>query len=190
MLPAEHIRELEPVSDSCGRLQLWEEHAFDAVICATQATPALKHGETTDNGVLVVRKSSDRDFPRRSQASTDFRVSSGRAGTVQWNIVDSTVGQIPVTFVDPARDGLSEAWEERRRANNGSKIFERHLYGPGGLYDAKDMAGLPVGVQVVGRQWDEERMIELMKVVDEALGPRGFAPGDFAKREAASRKVY
>ena len=113
-----------------------------------------------------------------------------RVGTVQWNIVDSTVGQIPVTFVDPARDGLSEAWEERRRANNGSKIFERHLYGPGGLYDAKDMAGLPVGVQVVGRQWDEERMIEVMKVVDEALGPRGFAPGDFAKREAASRKVY
>ncbi|GAA5962388.1 hypothetical protein JCM8115_001474 [Rhodotorula mucilaginosa] len=147
------------------RKLLWEEHAFDAVICPTQATPALKHGETTDNGVLVVR-------------------------TVQWNIVDSTVGQIPVTFVDPARDGLSEAWEERRRANNGSKIFERHLYGPGGLYDAKDMAGLPVGVQVVGRQWDEERMIELMKVVDEALGPRGFAPGDFAKREAASRKVY
>ncbi len=113
-----------------------------------------------------------------------------RAGTVQWNIVDSTVGQIPVTFVDPARDGLSDEWHERRRAHHGSKIFEERVYGPGGVYDAQDMAGLPVGVQVVGRQWDEERVIELMKVIDEALGPRGFAPGDFVKREAASRKVY
>ena len=113
-----------------------------------------------------------------------------RAGTVQWNIVDSTVGQIPVTFVDPARDGLSDEWHERRRAHHGSKIFEERVYGPGGVYDAHDMAGLPVGVQVVGRQWDEERVIELMKVVDEALGPRGFAPGDFVRREAASRKVY
>ena len=174
----------------CGRWQLWEEHAFDAVICPTQATPALKHGETTDNGVLVVRKSLRGIAHAAAKPRLTLGSLLGRVGTVQWNIVDSTVGQIPVTFVDPARDGLSEAWEERRRANNGSKIFERHLYGPGGLYDAKDMAGLPVGVQVVGRQWDEERMIEVMKVVDEALGPRGFAPGDFTKREAASRKVY
>ncbi|GAA5874603.1 hypothetical protein JCM3774_004658 [Rhodotorula dairenensis] len=147
------------------RKLLWEEHTFDAVICPTQATPALKHGETKDHGALIMR-------------------------TVQWNIVDSTVGQIPVTFVDPARDGLTDEWHERRRTHNGSKIFEQRVYGPGGIYDAKDMAGLPVGVQLVGRQWDEERVIELMKVVDEALGPRGFAPGDFAKRETASEKVY
>lgn len=113
------------------------------------------------------------------------------AGTAQWNIVDSTVGQIPVTFVDPARDGLTEEWHKRRLAHDGSKIFEQRVYGPGGAYDAKDMAGLPVGVQVVGKQWDEERVIELMKVVDEALGPRGFSPGDFMRREeGSSQKVY
>lgn len=113
------------------------------------------------------------------------------AGTAQWNIVDSTVGQIPVTFVDPARDGLTEEWHKRRLTHDGSKIFEQRVYGPGGAYDAKDMAGLPVGVQVVGKQWDEERVIELMKVVDVALGPRGFGPGDFMRREeASSQKVY
>lgn len=148
------------------RKQLWEEHDFDAVICPTQATPALKHGETKDLGSLIMR-------------------------TVQWNIVDSTVGQIPVCFVDPAVDSVTDDWRARRLSQPGtSEIFERRVYGPGGAYDAQDMAGLPVGVQVVGRQWEEERVIELMKVVDAALGPRGFEPGAYAKREAARGKVY
>lgn len=42
--------------DACECPQLWEEHAFDAVICPTQATPALKHGETKENGALIMRE--------------------------------------------------------------------------------------------------------------------------------------
>ena len=49
-------------------------------------------------------------------------------------------------------------------------------------YNAKEMAGLPVGIQVIGGSWEEERVIELAKVVDNALGSRGFGPGEFAKR--------
>ncbi|GAA6024469.1 hypothetical protein JCM8202_006337 [Rhodotorula sphaerocarpa] len=144
---------------------LWNQHKFDAVICPTQATPALKHGETNQLAVLSMR-------------------------TVQWNIIDSTVGQIPVTHCDPEKDSLSSAWEQRRQATGGSSLLEPRVYGPKGIYDAKEMAGLPVGVQVVGRQWDEERVIELMKVVDAALGPRGFGPGEFAKRQKDSERVF
>lgn len=148
-----------------AKRRMWEEHAFDAVICPTQATPALKHGETNQLSVLSLR-------------------------TIHWNIIDSTVGQIPVTFVDAEKDAPSEGWEARRRAAGGSALLEPRVYGLKGIYDARDMAGLPVGVQVVGRQWDEERVIELMKVVDNALGPRGFGPGEFAKRQQGSDKVY
>lgn len=100
------------------------------------------------------------------------------------------MGQIPVTFVDAEKDAPSEGWEARRRAAGGSALIEPRVYGTKGIYNAKDMEGLPVGVQVVGRQWDEETVIELMKVVDHALGPRGFGPGEFAKRQQGSDKVY
>lgn len=167
--------------------QLWETNKFDAVICPTQATPALKHGETNQLSVLSLRKAlSLALFSPCNRHLTRVRPT----GTIQWNVIDSTVGQIPVTFVDPEKDDTTPAWEERRRAAGGSPLIEPRVYGPKGIYNAKDMAGLPVGVQVVGRQWDEERVIELMKVVDIALGPRGFGPGEFAKRQAAAEKVY
>ncbi|GAA5982115.1 hypothetical protein JCM10908_004747 [Rhodotorula pacifica] len=148
-----------------ARKLMWEELKFDAVICPTQATPALKHGETNQLSVLSLR-------------------------TIHWNVIDSSVGQLPVTFVDAEKDAPSEEWEARRRAAGGSPLIEPRVYGPKGIYNAKEMAGLPVGVQVVGRQWDDERVIELMKVVDKALGPRGFGPGEFAKRQQAAEKVY
>lgn len=30
--------------------------------------------------------------------------------------------------------------------------------------------------------FEEEKVIEMMKVVDNALGPRGFGPGEYAKK--------
>ena len=44
------------------------------------------------------------------------------------------------------------------------------------------MEGLPVGIQLVGGWGEEEKVIEGMKVVDQALGKRGFGPGEFTKR--------
>ncbi|GAA5903732.1 hypothetical protein JCM8208_006561 [Rhodotorula glutinis] len=147
------------------RKLLWSHHGFDAVLCPPQATPALKHGETWNLSPLAI-------------------------ATIQWNVVDSTVGLVPVTRVDPQLDALDEAFRHRLEREPGSSLVEKRVYGPGGVYDAHDMADLPVGVQVVGRRFDEERVIELMKVVDHALGPRGFAPGDFAAREREREKVY
>ncbi|GAA6007776.1 hypothetical protein JCM10207_004870 [Rhodosporidiobolus poonsookiae] len=149
---------------SKARRELWEHHAFDAVICAPQAVPALKHGQTWNLSPLSI-------------------------GTILWNIVDSSVGLVPVTFVDGVVDALSDPWRARQAASPGAKLFEARVFGPGGIYDAKEMEGLPVGVQIVGRQWDEERVVELMKVVDGALGPRGFGPGEFTKRRKAQDAV-
>ena len=38
------------------------------------------------------------------------------------------------------------------------------------LYDAEAMHGLPVGVQVVGRRLEEEKVLAIMQRVEDALG--------------------
>ena len=41
-----------------------------------------------------------------------------------------------------------------------------------GLYDADAMHGLPVGVQVVGRRLEEEKVLTIMDTVTKAIGRR------------------
>jgi len=104
--------------------------------------------------------------------------------TLLYNVVDSPVGVVPVTRVDPARDAHGAEWADpKASAGHGSPMYERMLYTAGmtgrfkkGFYDAAQMAGLPVGVQVVGRQWEDEKALAMMRVVDGALGERGFGP--------------
>jgi Asp-tRNA(Asn)/Glu-tRNA(Gln) amidotransferase A subunit family amidase len=50
-----------------------------------------------------------------------------------------------------------------------------------GIYDSESMHGLPVGVQVVGRKLEEEKVLAGMKVVRAALAAAGtvFKPGNF-----------
>ncbi len=107
------------------------------------------------------------------------------ASTILYNVVDSPVGSIPVTRVDPSLDGITPEWSDPKiGTGHGSPLVEGFLYkGKKAFYDAEKMAGLPVGVQIVGKQWEEEKVIEMMKVVDNALGKRGFGPGGWKKRE-------
>jgi Asp-tRNA(Asn)/Glu-tRNA(Gln) amidotransferase A subunit family amidase len=131
---------------------LWSG-GLDAVIAPVQAVPAVPHGGCDNLAPLA-------------------------CSTLLYNIVDLPVGVVPVTRVDPARDALSDAW--RAAPGAGSKLLERELYGPKGAYDVHAMEGLPVGVQIVGEAWGEEKVLAVMHVVDAALGPRGFGPGSWA----------
>jgi Asp-tRNA(Asn)/Glu-tRNA(Gln) amidotransferase A subunit family amidase len=136
------------------REYLWGgELAIDAILAPVQAIPAVPHG------------GCDRLMPLG-------------CSTLIWNMVDSPVGVIPVTRVDPACDELSDEW--RGAPAEGSKILEGEIYGPKGAYNPSAMRGLPISVQVVGRSWEEEKVLAMMHVVDAALGPRGFGPGSWA----------
>lgn len=98
------------------------------------------------------------------------------SSTILFNTVDSPVGVIPVTRVDPSIDQLTDEWMSG--PGLGSKILEGRLYrGSDPAYNPKKMAGIPVGVQIVGRKWEDEKVISLMHIVDDALGPRGFGAG-------------
>lgn len=139
-----------------ARAALWDsapERALDAVLAPVQAIPAVPHG------------GCDRLAPLA-------------CSTLLYNIVECPVGVVPVTRVDPARDELSDEW--RAAPGNGSKILEGDVYGRNGAYNVSAMEGLPVGVQVVGKPWEEEKVLAIMRVVDTALGPRGFGPGSWA----------
>jgi hypothetical protein len=61
---------------------------------------------------------------------------------------------------------------------DGSSEMEKRLFrGSKPVYDAEKMKGLPVGIQIVGKRWEDEKVLAMMKVVDDALGDRGFGPG-------------
>lgn len=110
-----------------------------------QAVPALEHGRTSDLSPLC-------------------------NSTVLFNVVDSTAGVVPVTRVDAERDATPADFLAGS-GSGGSWILNRKVYGTADpAYDAKKMQGLPVGVQIVGRQWEEERVLAVMKLVEASAG--------------------
>nr|XP_018999641.1 amidase [Kwoniella mangroviensis CBS 8507]OCF63102.1 amidase [Kwoniella mangroviensis CBS 8507] len=124
------------------RKLVWEDEKFDMLLCPVQAVPALEHGTTKLLSPLSV-------------------------ATILFNVVDSTVGVLPVTHVDQNLDCHSPDY---LADSEGSWILEKRVYGPGGAYDADKMHGLPVGVQVVGREWQEEKVLEMMKILEDLVG--------------------
>ena len=107
------------------------------------------------------------------------------AGTLVYNLLDYPVGSIPVTRVDSKLDALPKDWAATNTGDAPSKLIDQVLYGKTWGYDAGAMEGLPVGIQLAGRRWDDEKIIEIMKVVDAALGERGFGPDGWEKWKAA-----
>jgi amidase len=86
---------------------------------------------------------------------------------------------MPVTRVDPKKDRLTDEWTTG--PGLGSPILEGALYrGKSPAYNPEAMKGMPVGVQIVGKRWEDEKVLAMMRVVDEALGTdRGFGPGSW-----------
>ena len=91
-----------------------------------------------------------------------------------------------MTRVDPKLDTLPKDWLATTSSNTpSSKEIDKLLYGGKWGYDADAMKGLPVGIQLVGKRWEDEKVVEMMKVVDAALGDRGFGPDGWEKWKAA-----
>lgn len=141
--------------------KVWDARGLDGIICPGLASPPLVHG------------------------ATKYLVALWTANLF-YNLLDCPVGSIPVTRVDPTLDALPSDWTSSASSStSSSKLFEKLLYGKGWGYDANAMEGLPVGIQLVGKRWEDEKVIEMMKVVDAALGERGFGPDGWKKWKAA-----
>lgn len=137
--------------------QVWDKYGFDGIITPVQSLPVIPHGGSTYLAALA-------------------------AATIMYNVVDSPVGTIPVTRVNPDTDQLPRDFVAG--ASGRSKVFDKRMYlGNNPVYDPKAMEGMPVGIQLVGKKWEDEKVLAMMRVVDEALGPRGFGPGSWKSRK-------
>ncbi|TFK47520.1 amidase signature enzyme [Heliocybe sulcata] len=83
--------------------------------------------------------------------------------TFVFNMLDYSAGVIPVTHVDRDLDALPKTF----RSHN---IVEKGAYKH---YDPDKMHGLPIGVQIVGRRMEEEKVLEGMKLVESLLRQDG-----------------
>jgi Asp-tRNA(Asn)/Glu-tRNA(Gln) amidotransferase A subunit family amidase len=79
--------------------------------------------------------------------------------------LDYTAGIIPVTHVNSALDRLPSTFNFSK-LNGVAKGAYKH-------YDANKMNRLPVGVQVVGRRLEEEKVLAVMERVEGALDKHG-----------------
>ncbi|KAH7155381.1 amidase signature domain-containing protein [Dactylonectria estremocensis] len=86
--------------------------------------------------------------------------------TFLFNLLDYTAGVLPVTHVDKIKDQLPSDFN-LKKLNGVARGAYKH-------YDAKSMHGLPVGIQVVGRRLEEEKVLTIMQRVEDALGEDGF----------------
>ncbi|KAJ7121254.1 amidase [Mycena crocata] len=138
--------------------QFWEKYDLDGIITYVHATPQTLHGGSKMLSMLS-------------------------SNTLTYNLVDSPVGVVPVTRVNAATDGLTDEWT--KGPGHGSSMCESELYTKGvtPLYDPVAMHGMPIGVQIVGKLWEDEKVLAMMRVVDDALGKeRGFGPGSWETR--------
>lgn len=85
--------------------------------------------------------------------------------SVLFNLLDYAAGVLPVTKVNAKMDKLPKSFKP---SNN----IEAGMYK---LYDAEAMHGLPVGVQVIGKRLEEEKVLEGMKIVEGLLKKEGRA---------------
>ena len=122
-----------------------ESQQYDFILCPVNATPALPH-----------------------DAMHDAVSSCGY--TFLWNLLDYCTGVMPISHVDAKKDALNGPYKtvlQNLGYANGV------AYGGWKHYDAAKMAGLPTAVQVVGRRWQEEKVLGCMAVVEKALADQG-----------------
>lgn len=126
-----------------------EPQQYDFILSPANATPALPHGAMHD-----------------AVSSCGY--------TFLWNLLDYSAGIVPVSHVDPKLDALP--YSGKRGYKTALKeLGQNHAMARGAWmhYDAQKMAGLPTAVQVVGRRWEEEKVLGYMAAVEGALEKAG-----------------
>ncbi|KAL0575280.1 hypothetical protein V5O48_006681 [Marasmius crinis-equi] len=114
------------------------------------------------------------------------QLNSIASSTILYNLVDSPVGVIPATFVDPSKDALTKEWTQCG-PDAGSVLMHNFMYKDktGKYYNPEAMKGMPVGIQIIGKRFEDEKVLAMMDVVDNALGKeRGFGPGSLLEKSS------
>ncbi|KAF8632793.1 hypothetical protein AX15_001692 [Amanita polypyramis BW_CC] len=138
------------------------------IVCARDEYRAAWHEKWISEGldfVLTVPHA----FPALAHDTSEKTTLMSAGYTFTFSLLDYAVGILPITFVDRASDALPVGFfasEEYQRMNS----VARSAYT---VYDAEDMHGLPLGVQIVGKRLEEEKVLEGMKIIEAALKKQG-----------------
>ncbi|KXN66142.1 amidase signature enzyme [Conidiobolus coronatus NRRL 28638] len=87
-----------------------------------------------------------------------------------YNLIGNTTGIIPVSRVNREIDGIEDldAWLKSKVSKDYSEKFYIHKI-TYNQYNADEMHGLPVAIQVVGRKFEEEKVAKGMELIDKIL---------------------
>lgn len=151
--------------------RIWNDMDLDAIICPVQAGVAVPHYGSS-------------------------LLPSLAASTILYNVLGNAVTIVPVTRVDAEIDShlpdspQYKQWMNMQGRETCSRMVSKNLYKQ---YNSRKDHGLPVGIQVVTRQYEDEKAVGIAKLLDNALNKQDslhlsqFGPGvweEFAKRQA------
>ncbi|KAF9442888.1 amidase signature enzyme [Macrolepiota fuliginosa MF-IS2] len=134
----------------------WIEEGIDFVLTVPHALPALENG------------GSERATLMSAGYTFIFSLLDYPAGVIPTTTVSSTLDTLPSNFY------ASSTYHQLNAIAKGAYLE----------YNANKMHGLPLGVQIVGRRMEEEKVLAGMKVVEQALRDSGVIfdpklPADF-----------
>lgn len=98
--------------------------------------------------------------PPNFGAATPHEQSRYWGYTSQWNLLDYPSAVFPVTKVDVARDPRDESYVPK----NDQDKFVYDMYKP------EIFEGLPVSLQVVGKRFQDEKVLAALAEIEKALG--------------------
>lgn len=149
----------------------WEAQGVDFVLSVPHALPAIPTGTAEKVTLISAAVGMICNVVRNGSMITR------RVSDMMHAQVDVVAGVLPVTFVNKDTDALPLDFRKSETYKQ-MGIVSKGAYS---VYDADAMHGLPVGVQVIGRRFEEERVLQAMKAVEHALAESGrkFVPKEF-----------
>ncbi|KAL9030441.1 MAG: hypothetical protein Q9196_001446 [Gyalolechia fulgens] len=140
----------------------WRDEAkVDVILTPPNATPAVPHDGMKD---AVSSCGYTFSFNLVSTPPVPLSFTSATDDLVVRQL-DYTAGVLPVTHVDSALDALPSDFNVSALNGVAQGAYQH--------YDAAKMHGLPVGVQVVGRRLQEEKVLAVMETVENLLEAEG-----------------
>ncbi|KAI9292518.1 amidase signature enzyme [Neoconidiobolus thromboides FSU 785] len=141
--------------------ELWNiQHEIE-----TYFTEFTKHYEELDIEFLI---SPVHGLPGHKHGSF-MKTVPGTSYSLYFNLLNLPSGIIPVTNVDPKLDSFELNEWLNSKISNGLNLGRKGLSDLYGCYDATEMKGLPVGLQVSCKRYEDSKVLEAMQTVDDAL---------------------
>lgn len=98
--------------------------------------------------------------PPNFGAATPHEQSRYWGYTSQWNLLDYPSVVFPVTTVDVAKDPKDKSYTPKNEQ-------DRFIYD---MYKPETFEGLPVGLQIVGKRFQDEKVLAALAEIERALG--------------------